>query len=605
MNFRHLLFLILAPSYLLAQETNKAPENLDEVVISAQRIEIPFSKESRSIDIITAEEIKRSPATSVAKLLQEIAGLDIRQRGTDGTQADLYIRGGGFDQTLVLIDNIKMDDAQTGHHILNAALPLELIERIEIIKGPAARVYGQNAFTGAINIITKKKSQDYLSIALSGGSYEQLGAKITTSSNFENSNHLMHYSRNSSEGYRHNTDYDTQNYFLKSAFNTQHRPIEVLATLTERKFGANGFYATPAAVDQYEETQTSLLGLSTRYKKNNLTITPQIYWRRNQDLYLFDRQDPSGYRNLHISNKIGAQVNGSYNSDIGITGFGANFENVYLSSNNLGSHSRTITTLFLEHRFKFLKDRMDLTPGVAMSYYSDFKFHFFPGIDAGIDITNDLRAYANIGYTYRIPTYTDLFYSDPTTLGNEELKPEEAIAEEVGIKFKKSAFNFSLSAFNRDSRNLIDFIKDNEDDPFKATNIRRLNTKGFETSIDYGFSMLSYDQHLNFGYTFIEDTVKELDLPYSRYAINSLKHQFIANFRSKLIKNVSQTILYKYAVRTSGDTYGVMDISIDYEKDHFGISMSANNIFNAEYTETNLIPMPKGNILFGVRYQFN
>ena len=605
MNFRLFLFLFFIPLYFAAQENSEIPENLDEVIVSAQRIEIPFSKDSRSIIVITAEDIKLSSVTSLVELLQSLAGLDIRQRGTKGMQADLYIRGGGFDQTLVLIDGIKMDDSQTGHHILNAALPFETIERIEVVKGPAARIYGQNAFTGAINIITKKNSPDQLSIGLTGGSYEQLSAAITATSNFENSSHLAHYSRNISEGYRHNTDYDTQNYFIKSQFNTQKTPIELLASFTDRKFGANGFYATPSAVDQYEEIQTSLIGVSTRLKKDNLTITPQVYWRRNQDLYLFDRQNPSGYRNMHISNKIGAQVNGSYNSEIGITGFGINFDKVYLSSNNLGDHSRTITTLFLEQRFKLWKDRIDVTPGVAMSYYSDFKFHFFPGLDAGVQITNNLRAYANVGYTYRIPTYTDLYYSDPTTLGNDQLKPEEAIAEEFGLKFNASKFNASLGFFNRDSENLIDFIKQTEEEPFKATNIRRLNTKGFETSMDYGFSTFGFDQKINLGYTFIEDKIKELDLPYSRYAINSLKHQFIGSFRLQLIKNFSQTILYKYAVRTAGDEYGVMDISVNYQQESFEIFLSANNIFNAEYTETNLVPMPKGNLLLGVKFKFD
>ena len=597
--------MFLIPAFLLAQENQDISDDLDEVIVSTNRIEIPFSKESRSIMIITAADIKSSPASSLAELLQEVAGLDIRQRGTKGMQADLYIRGGGFDQTLLLIDGIKMDDSQTGHHILNAALPLETIERIEIIKGPAARVYGQNAFTGAVNIVTKKNTPNHVSIALSGGSYEQLGAAVTASNNFENSSHLVHYSRNVSEGYRYNTDYDTQNYFLKSQFNSQKTPIELLASFTDRKFGANGFYATPSAIDQYEETQTSLFGISTRFKKNNLTITPQVYWRRNQDLYLFDRQNPSGYRNLHISNKIGAQINGSYNSEFGITGFGVNFDKVYLSSNNLGNHSRTITTLFLEQRIKFLDDRLDLTPGVAMSYFSDFKFHFFPGIDVGFDITDNFRTYANVGYTYRIPTYTDLFYNDPTTLGNVNLKPEEAISEELGFKFNKYKFNLSLAFFNRDSKNLIDFIKNTKEEPFKATNIRRLNTKGLEASIDYGFSAIGFDQKINLGYTFIEDKIKELDIPFSRYAINSLKHQFIVNFRFKFIKNFSQTILYKYAVRTAGDEYGVLDVSVNYQKERFEVSVTANNILNEEYTETNLVPMPKGNVLLGVKYRFD
>lgn len=605
MKTRVILSLLFLPAYLLAQQEENIAENLDEVVVSTNRIEIPFSKESRSITVISASEIESSPATSLAELLQGVAGIDIRQRGTKGMQADLYIRGGGFDQTLLLIDGIKMDDSQTGHHILNAALPLETIERIEIIKGPAARVYGQNAFTGAVNIVTKSYSPDHVILDLTGGSYEQLGASVTASSNFDTSSHLVHYSRKVSEGYRYNTDYDTQNYFLKSKFNTQKTPIELLASFTDRKFGANGFYATPSAIDQYEETQTSLVGLTTRFKMNNLVITPQLYWRRNQDMYLFDRSNPTGYRNLHISNKIGAQVNGSYNSEIGITGFGANFEKVYLSSNNLGHHERTITTLFLEQRFRFLKDKLDLTPGVAMSHYSDFNFHFFPGLDAGFDITDNFRTYANIGYTYRIPTYTDLYYSDPTTLGNDQLKPEEAISEEFGFKFQTSRLFLSAAFFNRDSRNLIDFIKRTEDEPFKATNIRSLNTKGVEASIDYGFSAIGFDQKINFGYTFIDDTIKELDLPYSRYAINSLKHQFIVNFRSQLLKNFSQTILYKYTVRTEGDKYGVLDVAVNFKKDSFEISLTANNIFNEEYTETNLVPMPKGNVSLGVQYRFD
>ena len=436
-------------------------------------------------------------------------------------------------------------------------------------------------------------------------SYEQLGASVTANSNFENSEHLVHYSRNVSEGYRYNTDYDSQNYFIKSQFNTQKTPIELLASFADRKFGANGFYATPSAIDQYEETQTSLLGVTTRLTKDSWTITPQVYWRRNQDLYLFDRQNPSGYRNLHISNKIGAQINGSYQSEIGITGFGINFDKVFLSSNNLGNHSRTVTTLFLEQRFKLFKERVDVTPGIAMSYYSDFKFHFFPGINAGVQITDHFRAYANMGYTYRIPTYTDLYYSDPTTLGNEDLKPEEAIAEEFGLKFTKSKFNMSLSLFNRDSKNLIDFIKNSEEERFKATNIRKLNTKGVETSVSYAFSTLGYDQNINLGYTFIEDKIKKLDLPYSQYAINSLKHQFVLNYRSQFIKNFSQTVVYKYAVRTAGDDYGVFDVSVNYNRADFEIALAANNIFNAEYTETNLVPMPKGNLMLGLKFKFD
>ena len=149
------LFLVLCIS--IQSFAQEKVQELDSIIINSTRISIPFKKNSRTINIITAKDIKNSAATNVADLLQQVAGVDIRRRGTGGGQSDLYIRGGGFDQTLLLIDGIKMDDAQTGHHTMNAVLPIEVIERIEIIKGPAARIFGQNAFTGAINIVTKKR----------------------------------------------------------------------------------------------------------------------------------------------------------------------------------------------------------------------------------------------------------------------------------------------------------------------------------------------------------------------------------------------------------------------------------------------------------------
>ena len=588
----------------MAQEESQTKEQLEEVVISANRIEIPFSEDSRTITIITSEEIEKSAAPTVVDLLQQVAGVDVRRRGTFGMQADLYIRGGGFDQTLLLIDGIKVEDAQTGHHTLNMALPLKVIERIEIIKGPAARIYGQNAFTGAVNIITKKKASEFVSIGVMGGSFEQLNAGVTANTNFETSSHLVHYSRNTSEGYRFNTDYDNQNYFLKSTFNTHKNPIEMIASFSERKFGANGFYASPTAVNQYEETQTSLIGLTTRYQKNNWKFSPRVYWRRNQDEYVFVRQDPSIYRNLHQTNKVGAEFNASFDSKIGITGFGVDLTKVYLASNNLGNRDRFMTTFFLEHRFEFFNNSFDITPGVAATYYSDFDFQMFPGIDLGYKLSNNLKLYANAGYTYRIPTYTDLFYSDPTTLGNENLNAEEAISEEVGVKFNAKNVSLSAAFFNRDSDNLIDYVKENEEDLWMATNIRSLNTKGFEANADYHFTVNGFKQFLNVGYTFIDDEVKELDVNFSRYSINSLKHQVTGSFKSQFLKNLSQTVVYKYAERTAGESYTVIDASVALQLKKFELSAIANNIFNEEYSETNLVPMPKGNVLFGLKYLF-
>lgn len=588
----------------LSAQVIEPEQKLDEVLITSSRIDLPFKENSRTITVITSEQIKQSAASNVADLLQQFAGIDIRRRGTAGMQADLYIRGGGFDQTLLLVDGFKLDDAQTGHHTLNMVLPIEVIERIEIIKGPSARVFGQNAFTGAINIVTKKNPENSVALNVQAGSYDQKNAAVTIGSQLKTSSHLVHFSKNTSEGYRYNTDYDNQNYFLKSSFNTNQLPITVLATFAERKFGANGFYSTPTAINQYEETQASLIGVSTEIKNKQWTFKPRVYWKRNQDEYVFVRDNPAIYRNLHQTNKITAELNSSYTSNLGITGFGIDLSQIYISSNNLGQYNRLMSTLFLEHRFEFLEGTLDITPGIAATYYSDFKFHAFPGMDIGYEINEEFKVYGNIGYTYRIPTYTDLYYSDPTTLGNENLAPEEAIAEELGLKFETRQFNATLALFNRDSNNLIDYIKETEADLYQATNIAEMNTKGFEVSANYNFKISTFQQSLLGSYTFMEDDIHEVPANFSRYSINSLKHQFTSRLSTRFLKNLSQNIVYKYAERTSGESYSVVDASLILTINNFEVFVLVNNIFNTEYTETNLVPMPKGNLLFGLNYRF-
>ena len=603
MNQSKLLIIAILILHLnLFSQEKKEIQALDTVLIKSTRIDLPFKENARTIQVISAEFIKNSAATNVADLLQQVAGVDIRRRGTAGSQADLYIRGGGFDQTLLLIDGIKMDDAQTGHHTMNAALPIEVIERIEIIKGPAARVFGQNAFTGAINIVTKSTLANTASVNIEAGSFGQLNGSVTVGKEFENSSIIAHVGILTSDGYRHNSDYENKNYLLKGVFNKKEQPIEVIATFFDKKFGANGFYASATATEQYEETQSSLLGASTTFRTEKFKITPRVYWKRGQDEYVYIRDNPSVYRNLHITNKVGVETNASYTSDIGITGFGVDISRVFISSNNLGKRNRTMANLFLEHRFKFADGKIDITPGVAVTYFSDFKFHAFPGLDIGFKLSDNLKAYGNLGVTYRIPTYTDLYYNDRSTIGNSNLKPEEAFAQEIGLKFNSGRFTSSVAIFNRDADNLIDFIRPDLTSKYEATNIAKVNTKGFELNTDYRFKLNEFNQTLSFGYNYLNDDILDQNKDLSRYSLNTLKHQFITRFESKLFKNVRQNIIYKHAERTIGTSYNVWDASVIVDVNKFNFTVTANNIFNAEYIESGFVPMPTSSLLFGLRY---
>ena len=576
---------------------------LDSITITSARIELPFKENSRTITVVSSKDIRESPATNLAELLQQEAGIDVRRQGVNGMQSDLYIRGGSFDQTLLLIDGVKVEDPQTGHHTLNMALPLEVIERVEIIKGPAARIFGQNAFTGAINIVTKSNTDRINSVSYKLGSYEQQQVSGTLGAELSGSTVIGHASVNTSDGYRYNTDFKNQNYFIKGRFKTNANPIEMIGYFTERKFGANQFYNVDAP-DQYEETQSSLLGLSTRIKTEKLKITPRAYWKRNQDMYLYIRENPEVYRNLHISNKLGMQVNASYSSSAGISGVGIDVAKVFMTSTNLGERERVMANLFVEHRFSIANNSLDITPGVSVNYFTDFKFHAFPGVDIGYAINDKLKAYANIGYTYRVPTYTDLYYVGPNDLGNEKLVPEKALSEEIGLKYFGINFNAYVAIFNRSSDNLIDYTRENEDDKWEATNLKSLSSTGAELNLSSQFKSGLFAQNISLGYTYLDENLNDIKAAYSKYVVNSLTHHFTATVRSQFMKNLSQSIIYKFAERSSGTSYSVVDVQATLTISDLELSIIGNNIFNAEYNETGLVPMPKGNVLAGIKYSF-
>lgn len=592
-----LLFLI-SITYVFSQDLTNS-QNLDEVIITSSKLDIPFSQNYRTVKIISSEDIKRSPSTNVSDLLQEVTGVDVRRRGVGGVQGDLYVRGGGFDQTLLLIDGMKMDDIQTGHHTLNMIIPLFLIDRIEIIKGPAARIFGQNAFNGAINIVTKEIKGEPRNASLqlnelSFGSYSQKNISLTSKITRENIKSILSFSNRNSNGYRHNTDYNKNNYFIKTSFKNGGQPIHLITSFTENKFGANGFYASPSATEQYEETQASLVGLSTSFKSSKLVLKPKVYWRRGQDEYIYIRDNPSVYRNLHKTNKFSAELSGSYFSNSGVTGFGLDLSMYNISSNNLGEHKRGTLNFYLDHQFKAFDEKFVLSPGISVSYFSDMSWHSFPGLDVGIDFTSNFKFYGNVGKTYRVPTYTDLYYSDKTTVGNENLLPESAVSSEIGFKYNKSNLSLSLAIFQRNAKNIIDYVKESEDDLWNAQNIGSLKTNGFDLDLKYSFENKN---QLSFGYTNLKDDNYISNINFSKYSLNSLKHQVTTKLNLNYLKNLNHSFVFKYGERSDNSNYTVLDSKIMYKKVIF---IYINNILDEVYSETNLVPMPGRNLLIGL-----
>ena len=602
--------LLITPSLAYAQTDTLRTVELANVIISENRLQTPFSESARSISIITKEQIESAPVQSVNELLSYVAGVDIRQRGPAGVQGDVSIRGGTFEQTLVLLNGVKISDPQTGHHQLNLPVDLNAIERIEVLKGPAARIYGQNAFAGAINIITKVPEERSVSLGAYGGDFTTFGGNGGWSLPGERYGQYLSVAHDRSEGYRPNADYRITNAFYQSYLKAGNGTANFMGGHTRRAFGAGGFYVPES--DEYEEVTTSLLSLDYQGKTGRWTYQPRAYWRRSHDDYQFLRSSPATYNNLHTTHTAGAELNATYQSTWGLTGLGAEVRNERIDSNGirtrrdtagtvldtvtvsfLGQRQRTTVGLFVEHRFYFF-DRLDITPGVYVNWYSDYGWNWFPGIDASWEFTSAWKAFANVGRSFRIPTYTDLYYEGPTNIGNNQLRAEDAITYEAGIKYFGKNVWGQASYFVRDASQLIDWVRVGDDDPWQPRNFYNVRVQGLEIGINLDISKdpNAWIRTLSLNYTYLNADLKDTEGVQSRYALENLNHQIVLGADHKIWNQLRHSLRARYLDRATLNNYFLLDSRIYYQTEQFNGYVEATNLTDTEYTEAGFVTMP-------------
>ena len=550
----HVVLLLLLPASVKAQRVDTMIVSLDEILVRENRIKTALAYKPSSITLLDIRNTVSFPADNLPDILHYIPGLDIRSRGVNGIQNDISIRGSTFDQVLMMINGLKISDPQTGHHNFNLPVDLAAIEQVEIYRGPAARVFGQNAFAGAINIITSIPEDNRISAGVSAGDYGLFGGRLSLTFGSIDFRNMLTISHMRSSGYRYNTDYRLSNVFYQSEIFTRAGNISLQGGLSLRDFGANGFYASPDYKDQYEKIATALgsVTFEPRLKNEGIDLSVRFYLRNNNDEYLFIRSDPSYYMNLHSSLVAGSDINMVYRNRLGLTGAGIDINSQSLSSTRLGDHRRTGATLFLDHRVELADGRLSFVPGIQLIWFEGFGSTLLPGLDAGLMITRKNMLFFNSGYTYRIPTYTDLYYVDPVNGSNPSLQPEYAFSNELGIKsVRTKGFSYSFTAFHRNGRNLIDRTRETINELWIPVNINNIIFRGAEASLTLDFDKLVDGSILPLsrfvaGYTYTETSFGSPLPEFSRFALENLKDQF----------SISLTLRYgQYLTHTSGFRY--------------------------------------------------
>ncbi|MFH0733367.1 MAG: TonB-dependent receptor [bacterium] len=601
------IYLIIIAFFLsnILFSQNEPTYKTDEIIITSNKTSTAFLESTRSISSINKEEIKLLPVSSLSDLLEFTTGVDIKQRGPQNVQSDLSIRGGSFEQTLVLINGIKISDSQTGHHNMNLPVSLYDIEKIEILKGQGSSIHGANAFSGVVNIITKSNKEQSLSLNSSVGSNGYYDTYLGFSQPFGILKNNFSISKSHSNGYRYNTGFNNLNISYTPKLLFGKNSISLFTGYQKKEFGSNGFYSDKYP-NQWEETKTLLTSLKGDFVFDNLFLSPKFSWRKHDDMYLLDHERPSFYKNTHVNNSYNAEVETIYHSAYGFTALSFEFGIDKIESSNLDNHERNKAGVSIEHKTN-LFSILDLSIGGYLYKYDQWGWKLCPNADLGLQISQDFRLYASIGNSFRIPTFTELYYTSPAQIGNSSLKPEEALSYEAGIKYITENINSSVSFFARNGKNLIDWSKQNTQDKWTANNIADLNTNGVEVNFSFlpqSLFIKSPITKISLGYSYLETDDSKINY-ISRYVLDNLRHQAIATIHHQLVFDIQQSWNIKYEYRYNSSDYFLWDTKISRQINFVNLSVSINNLFNRAYTDFTNLPMPGRWIIGTVKLNFN
>ncbi len=608
--------------------------NLNEVQVSARRSPALYSEVGRVITVITKQEISNLPAQSVDDLLRYAAGIDVRQRGPVGIQSDVTIRGGSFNQVMILLNGINITDPQTGHHNLNLPVDLQTIQRIEILEGPGARVYGPNAFSGAINIITSDIEEKSFSARAMGGQYGLYNVGVNSTLVSKKLKNYFAGSFSSSDGYIENTDFKTLHLFYNGKLQLGNETLDFQAGYSDKAFGANSFY-TPKFPEQFEQMKTTFTSLKSTLGRR-VKVTPALYWRRNQDRFeLFRNESPDWYsgHNYHLTDVLGGNLNIVVPWSLGKTSFGGEVRSESIWSNNIGNdvdtpkpvpgepcglfdkyYSRINNSFFLEH--VFVIEKFSFSVGMLLNNNSalDESVQFFPGMDASYWINSRLKLFASINKSLRMPTFTELFYTGPLNVGNENLKPEEAVTYEGGGAFFTEFMENKLSVFYRKSSNLIDWGRQDGEEKYVTRNLSDMNSTGVEVSSTIHLQKLFQNQTFfrtfQFGYNYIHQDKESLPDYESVYVLDYLKNKLYLGAKNRIFSKLSSNISMLYQDRNGTysaytfqngsfvesqkeyEPYVTVDLRLQWTAEKYLVYLDINNLLNKQYFDIGNVQQP-------------
>jgi iron complex outermembrane receptor protein len=617
------IFFIQLPSFLAQQpRADSVLKYFPSRVMTIRPIEIiagrnntAYQMRMQSIEKLTPTQLGELPARSLPEALSYVGGVDVRQRGLSGTQADIGIRGGNFEQSLIVVNGFKMTDPQTGHHAANLPIPLIAVSEIQVFKSPTVLQFGQSALTGAVHIGANTQDAFEVKTTGYGGSFNSFGAQALVRMKIKKYQQLLALARDQSDGHWYNSDFKNHQLFYNVSHSLgqkeKHR-LTYLAAFTDRNFGANGFY-TNKFPDQWERTTLAMAGAKHNFhwyaKKEGRTtwyqFRQQVMLRSHADEFRLKRFEPSFYTNTHVSNVLSYEAQTSIHIKRQHIIFGLEQRLEQLNSSNLGLRQRQYQSAFVQAQ-GIIKS-INYAAGLLLFTYNWQNPQLMPSLQLGRTLASRQYVFANYSRGNRVPSWTEMYYTDPSNVGNPNLQPEFSHAAELGWRQTPNyaegtwlQYQLEAALFYRQHTNMIDWVRAASEltpnpNPWMPVNIASVTFTGLETGLQLSLKKRTTwgPNKFNVNYTYISAQHNFSIAQESRYAITSMRHQLNSVAQFDLSEKVQLSLTYRLVERIEQPLYQVVDAKILMPIRRFWtVFAEGNNLTNAQYIEAGFVQMP-------------
>ncbi len=585
-----LLSLVLAltcPANASAQ-VPPLPQVTSEVVVTATASPAPTTAVGRTMIVLTRADLERLGMASIIDSLRLVAGVDPKARGGQDVQTDFSLRGATFGQSLVLIDGVRLNDSQSGHHNGEIPTPLIGIDRIEVVFGPASAVHGADALGGTLHVVTR--TDPHTTGLVTAGEHGLVTAQASVSDGFMPAGWTFSGWGGRSDGFMFDRDFALGG---GSARGQVGRTLTIDMRHQRRAFGANGFYGNAPSKEWTDQTL-----VSARWARSgdSWTSSARVAGRNHGDHFRWDIARPGFAENRHRTNALDASVQLARRVGqrlLVTAGGGAGGD--WIASSNLGDRTYARRHGYAEAQWT-AGPRVSTQVGVRFDEYSTFGPAWSPSVSVAAWLTPSARVRASMARGFRIPTFTERFYADPAHQASDILLPERGSALDGGIDFVKSGWTFSASPFIRWDQDVIDWVRAVSTDRWRTTNVRDVTTSGLELSASRNVGATLLRLH----YSGLRVDAPQLAL-LSKYVLEYARHSAGFSAATPLGAGVRGALNADYRNRVDGQQYWLIGARLSRTIGKFDAFIEGSNLLDQSYREVASVPMPGRWLSVGVR----